>query len=107
MVLSKSRDRCPVLVEDIISPSARAEMVSLGIPPAEHLGAAPCIPAIFEVFPPILVAGIGETNLKYVPVALHASDGTFEAMRSMNFSGLTPWELYQSKLAPRLRELGL
>lgn len=107
MVLSRSLIQARFEIDDIVSPSARAEMLSLGIPPGKHLESAPHVPAIFAAFPATDVHDHRGASLKYIPVAVLAPDGSFEDMRNMSFDGLTPWQLYRSKLAPRLRELGL
>lgn len=102
-VLSVETTPATVDVEDIVSPSARMEMLRHGVPPSQHLYyGAPCIPDIFSAFPPISVPGLHGATLKYSPVAIHAPDGSFEEMRNMTFNGLTPWELYSSKLSAKL-----
>jgi len=103
-VLSTDTHPVEVSVEDIVSPSARAEMLQQGIPPQHHLEAgARYIPGIFQAFTPIVVSGLNGASLKYSPVAVHASDGTFEEMRNMDFDGLSPWELYVQRIQPHLR----
>ena len=106
-VLSFGHVPTDVDVRDVVSPSAQAEMRIRGIPDGQHLYAcAPCLPGIFSSFPPVAVSGLSGAILKYVPVAVLVPDGSFETMTCMKFDGLTPWELYQSKLAPQLLSRG-
>jgi len=103
-VLSMEKSPAPVEVGDIVSPSAQAEMFAHGIPPDQHLHVAAChIPEIFNSFPAVYVPGLLGAMLKYSPVAIQAPNGSFEEMRNMNFNGLTPWELYTTKLLDKLR----
>lgn len=104
-VLSAERKQVMVKVDDIVSPSARAEMLAHGVPPDQHLYiAAQYIPDIFESFPAVSIKGLQGATLKYSPAAVHALDGTFEGMKNMSFNGLTPWELYSSKLRHLIHE---
>ena len=106
MVLSESKTPVAVQTEDIVSPSARREMLSYGVPPKKHLSeAARFVPGIFEAIPPILVTGLLGATLKYAPVAIHAPDCSLEEMRNMMFGALTPGQLYQQRIAPHLREV--
>lgn len=103
-VLSMDTQPVEVSVEDIVSPSARAEMQQQGIRPRRHLEVgARYIPGIFQAITPIAVPGLMGASLKYSPVAVHASDGTFEEMRNMDFDGLSPWEVYVQRIQPFLR----
>jgi hypothetical protein len=103
-VLSIDTQSVKVTVQDIVSPSARSEMRRAGVPPQLHLEfGAKNIPCIFQAITPIAVPGLNGASLKYSPVAVHASDGTFKEMRNMDFNGLTPWELYEQKIQPLLR----
>ena len=99
LVLSKQNKVVEVYAEDIISPTARAEMIQHGIPPNGHLKcAAPYFPELFSAIPPIIIQGVKGATLKYSPVAIHAADCSLEDMRNMEFSGLTPGELYKQRL---------
>jgi hypothetical protein len=103
-VLSLDTQPVEVSVEDIVSPTARTEMWQQGIPPSGHLEAgARYIPSIFQTITPIAVPGLMGASLKYSPVAVHASDGTFEEMRNMVFDGLSPWEVYVQRIQPFLQ----
>jgi hypothetical protein len=58
----------------------------------------PLFPDIQKTFPAISIQTKTGTTFKYIPVAVSAPDASFEKMRNMDFNGLTPWELYSSKL---------
>lgn len=100
-------DKTPVSVEtdDIVSPSARGEMLAHGVPPDMHLTvAARYVPEIFESIPPILVRSAQGAVLKYAPVAIHAPDCSLELMRNMKFGDLWPGQLYKRRISKALRE---
>lgn len=98
-VLSKVAEPAEVSVDDIVSPEVRIIMTQQGIPAEQHLGAgARYVPEIFSAISPILVSGLEGASLKYSPVAIHAPDCALEDMRNMDFSGQTPWELYEAKI---------
>ena len=98
-VLSNDSEPTHVEVEDIISPEVRLAMVQQGIPPDRHLEfGARYVPGIFAAIPPIMVPGMDGSSLKYSPVAINAPDCPLEEMRNMDFGGMTPWELYDTKI---------
>lgn len=106
LVLSEEKTPVAVQVDDIVSPSARREMLKSGLPPERHLSeAARYVPGIFEAIPPILVPGLRGATLKYTPVAIHAPDCALEDMRNMMFGALTPGQLYKTRLAAQLRDV--
>src|SRR5690606_26884826 len=106
MVLTEDRTPVVVRTDDIVSPSARNEMLFHGVPPDRHLSeAARYIPGIFEAIPPILVHGVNGSELKYAPVAIHAPDCSLEEMSNMKFGELGPGELYKHRISVALREV--
>ena len=97
-------DTSPVLVDvdDIVSPSARRELLAYGVPSDQHLSeVAPLIPDIFNSFPAVVVSGLNGASLKYSPVAIHAPEDKLPDMKNMLFRDMTPWQLYHSH--PRCR----
>jgi hypothetical protein len=99
-VLTTDDTPADVDVHDIVSPSARAELLANGIPPHLHLQkTAPFIPQIFAALPAVKVSGLSGASLKYSPVAIHAPEGKLAGMTNMTFGGLTPWQLYRLNLA--------
>lgn len=103
LILVAENKPTAVVVEDIVSPSMRLELLSRGVPPHLHLeAAAQFIPHIFCSIPAIDVAGLQGARLKYSPVAIHAPQEKLYNMTNMTFQGLTPWQLYQSKFAGKL-----
>lgn len=95
----------PVIVdvEDIVSPSARMELLAYGVPPHQHLReVAPLIPDIFDSFPAVAVSGLKGSSLKYSPVAIHVPEDKLPYMENMMFRGLTPWQLYHLQFAGKL-----
>lgn len=94
-ILSEDHRSVMVNVEDIVSPSARAEMLVYRIPPEQHLQVSvPQLAYMLQVFPAISVPGHRGSRLKYSPVAVGLPDAPLEEMRNMDFDGKTPWELY-------------
>lgn len=103
-----SEDRTPVAVEtnDIVSPSARREMLAHGVPSGMHLSvAARYVPEIFAALTPIRVQSTQGAMLKYAPVAIHAPDCSLEAMRNIKFGNLWPGELYKRRISVVLQEV--
>lgn len=58
----------------------------------------PNIPDIFCAFPVILEQEQHGTTLKYIPVQPGCPEGHFETYKTMDFAGMTPYELYLKKL---------
>ena len=103
IVLSEDRRNISVDIEDIVSPSACAEMLAHGVPAASFLDvAAPQLKDMLQVFPAISVDGFQGSHLKYSPVAIGLPDKPLEEMRNMDFDGRTPWELYNEMFRGRL-----
>jgi hypothetical protein len=97
IILAKESQPVAVEMEDIVSPEARIHLSHHGVPKDLYLEAsAPQLNDILKVFPAFNVSGIGDTVMKYSPVAIHASETPFEEMDNMKFSGKTPFELYES-----------
>lgn len=89
-----------VTLDDIVSPSKRAEMLALGIPYKDQLKAsATLIPEIHASFPVLTVPGLDSSRLKYSPVAIGIPEEKLIAMRNMTFRGMTPWEFYRNHIA--------
>ena len=107
IVLSTERKPVQAELSDIACPEIRLELRAMGRDEALCLRHTPCVPEIFAAFPATQHVAPSGARLKYVPVAIHAPDGTFESMRNMTFAGRTPWQLYQDVLAPTLRSRGL
>lgn len=106
MVLSEGRTPVAVQTDDIVSPSARREMLSFGVPPDRHLSkVARYVPGIFEAIPPILVPGVHGSKLKYTPVAIHAPDCPLDEMGNMKFGEFTPGQLYNRRISVAMREV--
>lgn len=102
-VLSENRRYVSVDVEDIVSPSARAEMLMSGISPKRFLDvSAPQLKHMLRVFPAISINGLRGARLKYSPVAVGLPDKPLEEMRNMDFDGKTPWELYNEVFRGKL-----
>lgn len=107
IVLSDDIKQVLVHIDDVVSPSARMEMLAYGVPPNQHLyQAAKYIPHIFSSIPAISAPGLHGTKLKYTPVAIHAPDSLLEEMNNMSFDGLTPWELYTGRIAKAILSNG-
>jgi hypothetical protein len=99
-ILTTNDEPVDVDVEDIISPTVRADLFVRGIPGHLHLAElAQYIPDIFCAFHPIEVPGLRGAKLKYSPTASYAPDGKLSGITNMTFSGLTPWQFYKSYLA--------
>lgn len=99
-ILTAETKAVDVDVQDIVSPTARAELVARGVPIHKHLDeVAPYIPSIFRSFTPIEVSGMQGANLKYVPTAIHAPEKKLSGITNMSFSGLSPWQFYKSYIA--------
>lgn len=108
VVVASPQSRSRIELEDVVSPSAIAELLSHGVPKERVLySVRSALPHISSIFPAQTVPGQLGAELKYVPVAIIGLDGTFESMSNMTFQGHTPWELYTNTLAPELRQLGL
>ncbi|MFA6902544.1 MAG: hypothetical protein WC236_05640 [Gallionellaceae bacterium] len=96
ILLSDAKQSVEVNAEDIISPSASAEMRLHGIPLERQLSySAPQLSNMLKVIPAIAVPGLRGSILKYSPVAIGMPDAPLEEMRNMEFNGNTPWELYK------------
>lgn len=103
IILAKESKPVEIEMEDIVSPEARDHLSLHGIPKELYLEAsAPQLKDIIKVFPALNINGIGDTVLKYCPVAIHASETPFEEMNNMKFSGKTPLELYESYFKGKL-----
>jgi hypothetical protein len=98
-------DTSPVLVyvNDIVSLSARRELLVYGIPSDQHLSeVAPLIPDIFNSFPAVVVSDLNVASLKYSPVAIHAPEDKLPDRENMLFRDMTPWQLFHSQFAGKL-----
>ncbi len=103
MIISRDTTLVDVDANDYLSPLVRHTMNAQGIPEARHLQmGVQFVPAIVSCFPAIQEVGPGGSQLKYAPAAIHAPDGTFEIMTNMTFDGLTPFELYTTKIRPAI-----
>lgn len=91
-------------LEDVVSPVIRAYLTSMGIPKTRQLSeVSPNTPKFMKVFPARLFK-LGETAMKFVPVATTAPDAQFQDMRAMLFDGKTGYELYASDVKAALAE---
>lgn len=96
--LIESASTAGVEIEDIISPSAIAELRMHGVPRSRYFEAvASQMSDILKVFPAQSVETSNGSFMKYCPVAIHASDTPLEDMRNMEFGGKTPYQLYKEK----------
>lgn len=92
-----------VEIEDIISPSAIAELRLHGVPRSQYFKVvASQMRDVLKVFPAQLLEQANGCAMKYCPVAIHASDTPLEEMRNMDFGGKTPYQLYCEKFKGQL-----
>lgn len=102
-VLSEDKQSVAVYAEDIVSPSASAEMLLHRIPLERQLSfSVPQLTDMQNVIPAISVTGPKGSKLKYSPVAIGMPDAPLEDMRNMDFNGKTPWELYKELFQGKL-----
>jgi len=103
MVLVESAPVAKVEVEDIISPSAVAELKYHRVPRNQYFNhVASQMNDMLKVFPAQLISQENGCTMKYCPVAVHASDTPLEEMRNMDFGGDTPFQLYTKKFKGQL-----
>ena len=102
-VLSESTSKVNVEIDDIISPSVREKLSISGLPEDSYIDRiAPQIKDIIKVFPALNFDSVNGAILKYCPVAIHASNTPLKEMHNMNFSGKTPFELYNDLFKGKL-----
>lgn len=96
IILSEEALPAKIEINDIVSPVGRTYLSRHGVPKERYLEVSvPELKDIIKVFPALNIKGISDTVLKYCPVATHASETPFEEMNNMEFSGKTPFELYE------------
>ena len=101
--LIESASAASVEVEDIISPTAIAELQMQGVRHSQYFNVvASQMRDIQKVFPAQSVEHSSGSHMKYCPVAIHASDTPLEEMRNMTFNRKTPLQLYNERFLGKL-----
>ncbi|MDR0300851.1 MAG: hypothetical protein LBI04_00875 [Treponema sp.] len=57
-------------------------------------------------FPPVYVQS-NKVKIKYIALRSGASDGQLESAKCLDFSGKTPFEIYEKKIKPKLKNIGI
>lgn len=97
IVLEEGGSSSTAEIEDIISPSALADLRMHRVPRDQYFNVvASQMLYVQKHFPVKIVDGIKQATLKYCPVAIHASEEPLEGIRNMDFNGKTPLELYET-----------
>jgi hypothetical protein len=99
MILEDSGINSKPEIEDIISPSAIAELQMHRVPRKNYFNAvAQEMLNIQKSFPVLKIRGNLDTKIKYCPVAIHASEEPLDGLNNMRFDGMSPLELYQNEI---------
>jgi len=92
-------------VDDIISPIVRRVLSGSGISVDRHLNAVnPVLETFLATFDTYTVID-GNTNLKYVPIAIGASDCSLEEMIGVSPDGKSGMSIYRDAVVPNLTAL--
>ncbi|WP_039037239.1 hypothetical protein [Pseudoalteromonas sp. ECSMB14103] len=92
-------------VEDIISPEVVLQMNMQRVPKDRMLEfGASQLQQIQDSIPAKLVT-IDETRIKYSPVAIFATDKSLPKIKTMKFSGLSPFQMYKQKIEKQVGKI--
>ena len=95
-VIAESARNGKYCAQDVVSPEVALHMRMSGIRPSDILKvSAGGIDVVQKHFPTKEVDGIRGAQIKYVPVAIHASIEKLEGMGNMSFNGKKPHEMYE------------
>jgi hypothetical protein len=64
----------------------------------------PSVLEFLKYFPPVYFQS-GKSKIKYIALHASASDGNLKSAKNLDFCGKTPYELYNEKIKPKLREI--
>jgi len=98
IILVKDAERATSEIEDIISPEVVLQMKMQGTPRGRMLGEGASQLKLIQGSIPAKVVTIDGTSFKYSPVAIFATDGSLPNIKTMQFSGLSPFQTYEQKI---------
>ena len=105
VVLSTNATLAEPTVDDILSPEVRRYLLSHGVPESHHLEVVnPKMARFLETFNTYQILE-DKTSLKYVPVAVGASDCRLEEMVGISVEGMSAMEMYETLVIPALNKI--
>jgi hypothetical protein len=86
-------------IEDIMTPDACSLLASHNLPQSKYFDViSPQTGHFIKVFPAREVLS-GDTQIKYIPLSVSASDLPFEQMTSIKFDGQTGYEIFENEIS--------
>ncbi|MEH6457940.1 MAG: hypothetical protein V7749_16550 [Cocleimonas sp.] len=92
-------------IEDIISPDVVLQMKMQGMPESRMLDFVSSQLKIIQDSIPAKLVTVNATRIKYSPVAIFATDESLTKIKTMEFGGCSPFQMYKKKIEKQISKI--